>query len=160
MKSFQNVAPLALIACGALGLSAVATRDAAPLPQDDADEMVEQEEENPLHESMEILQENLRAMRKLMRDPEMKDEALAACRAMEGAVVVGLQHVPEPQEGDLAEQSAFEYQLGFKQRMHATYGTLLELEVALEAGDGDAAKDLYRALGAHKKDGHDAYFPD
>lgn len=158
MKSFQNVAPLALLACGALGMTALAT-DSTPDVQDDAAEEVA-EEENPLHESMEILQQNLRAMRKLMRDPEMKDEALAACRAMEGAVLVGLQNIPEPQEGDLAEQSAFEYQLGFKQRMHATYGTLLELEVALEAGDGDSAKDLYRALGAHKKDGHDAYYPD
>lgn len=158
MKTFQSVLPLALLACGAVGLTALATHAPAGAQDDAAEEVVQ--EENPLHESMEILQENLRAMRKLMRDPEMKAEALEACRAMEGAVLVGMQHVPEPKEGDLAEQTAFEFQLGFKQKLHATYGTLLELEVALEAGDGDAAKDLYRALGAQKKDGHDAYYPD
>ncbi len=112
-------------------------------------------EGDELHESMEALQQKMRALRKLMK-PETKAEAIAACQEMEAAVLVSMQHVPKPAK-KLEGSDLLKYQVDFKQRMVSVYGTLLDLQLALDAGDKDKTKTLYRALGAQKKDGHTIY---
>ncbi len=114
------------------------------------------EEADPLHDSMEVMQRSLKALRKLMRDPAKKDEALAAVREMEAAVLVGLANVPEPLE-KLEGSALLAHDVEYKRRMAAVYTTLLDMELALDEGDSDALKTLYRALGGQKKEGHQIY---
>lgn len=143
-------------------LPRAAAGDALPLAEaQEAEEAEAVEKADPLHESMETLQRSMRAMRKLMSKPESKAEALAACQSMEASIRVALEHPPKRGEAGILEGSALlAHQIAFKQQMLATYGVLLELETALDAGDGDAAKAAYRALGKQKKDGHDAFMFD
>lgn len=115
-------------------------------------------DEDPLHESMEILQQKMRGLRKMLKPttPEAKAEAIAACQEMEAAVMVSMGHVPKP--GNKLEGSdLLKYEIDFKQRMVTVYGTLLDLQLALDAGDADKAKALYRTLGGQKKEGHEIY---
>lgn len=114
------------------------------------------QEENPLHDSMETMQRNLKALRKLMRDPAKKDEAIAAVQEMEGAVLLGLANVPKPVK-ELAGSALLAHDVDYKRRMATVYTTLLDMELALDKGDDDALKTLYRALGGQKKEGHQIY---
>ena len=147
----------------ALGLFVAYPRAAAQETAPDGAVLEESQaqEEDPLHESMMTLQRSMRAMRTLMRKPEMTGEALAACASMEGAVRVALEHPPEiGADGKLEGSALLAHQIAFKRKMLSTYTALLDLQAALDSGDGDAAKAAYRALGAQKKEGHDSFMFD
>ena len=116
--------------------------------QDAATPEATDEEVNPLHDAMEVLQQNLRTMRKLLRSPEDKGNALAACSAMEDSIRTALAHPPvRGESGELEGSELLVHQIAFKQKMLETYSVVLELETALDSGDAEAAKKAYRALG-------------
>lgn len=114
--------------------------------------------EDELHESMEILQQKMRGLRKMLKPttPEAKAAAIAACQEMEAAVVVSMGHAPKPAK-KLEGSDLLKYEIEFKRRMVSVYQTLLDLQLALDAGDADKAKTLYRSLGGQKKEGHTIY---
>lgn len=158
LRPTRIVASLAGLA-GAAFLVAAASPQPTTEPLQDGAEApaaAESDEDHALHESMETMQRNLKALRKLMRDPAQKDEALKAVREMEAAVLVGLAHVPKPLK-ELAGSELLAHDVDYKRRMASVYTTLLDMELALDKGDGDALKTLYRALGGQKKEGHQIY---
>ena len=109
-----------------------------------------------LHESMEALEKSMRSMRRLMNDPDSKDEALAMCAEMEAQVLVALQHPPAP-HGELEGQTLVEYHVAFKRRMLDVYGTILDLAVAVEKGDHESATTAFRSLGQDRREGHQTF---
>ena len=121
--------------------------------QDDHDE---HEHEGVLHESMERMQSGMKGLRKLLGKPEEKANAIELCVTMESAALEGFMHPPESPDG-LEGAELHAYQAEFKKRMLSVAGTLVDLELALQSGDADKAKELYRTLGANKKEGHDIY---
>ena len=160
----MNLRPMRIAATFA-GITGAAFLVAAASPQPTTEAFQEGAEEAPaaaadeansLHDSMETMQRNLKALRKLMRDPAKKDEALAAVREMEGAVLLGLAHVPKPLK-ELEGSALLAHDVDYKRRMATVYTTLLDMELALDKGDADALKTLYRALGGQKKEGHQIY---
>ncbi|MEM9381069.1 MAG: hypothetical protein AAGB93_14045 [Planctomycetota bacterium] len=134
---------------------AAAARTALPLAQE-GQEAADEEEHDPLHESMEVLQGGMKGLRKMLSKPELKEDAVKLCGELQAAALVGFQNPPTPEEA-LEGDALVEYTADFRKRMLAVCTTLVDLEVALQKEDKDAAKALYKALGKHKKDGHDAY---
>ncbi len=112
-----------------------------------------------LHSSMELLEQSMRALRPLMGDPEKKSEALASCVEMEKHLLASLHHVPKP-HSELEDQTEVEYQVEFKRRIMNVYSIVLDMEVALDKGDTDAAMTVYRSLGMERRDGHQIFIPE
>ena len=156
LRPTRIAATLAGLTGTAVLLAAASPQPGTKALQEGAEAAQAAEEANPLHESMETMQRNLKALRKLMRDAAKKDEALAAVHEMEDAVLVGLANVPEPLE-KLEGSALLAHDVDYKRRMASVYTTLLDMELALDKGDADALKTLYRALGGQKKEGHQIY---
>ncbi|MEC8510592.1 MAG: cytochrome b562 [Planctomycetota bacterium] len=158
LRPTRIAATLAGLTGAAFLVAAASPQPTTVAPQEGAEAApaAADEEADPLHESMEAMQRNLKALRKLMRDPAKKDEALAAVHEMEAAVLVGLAHVPEPIE-KLEGSALIAHDVAYKRLMASVYTTLLDMEIALDEGDADALKTLYRALGGQKKEGHQTY---
>lgn len=155
--SIKTLAPIA-VAVALMGGAAIAAglNPTPALRQDSQEGESEDEHGGVLHESMEKLQKNMRGLRKVLTKPEAKDEAIAMCIEMEANAIAGFMNPPASPDGlEGAELRA--YQAGFKKRMLKVTETLIDLELAFDSGDADAAKKLYKALGASKKDGHDIY---
>lgn len=155
------VAPAAALAAAAVLVAAArpteAQQEAPAAPRTaQEDHGHDDHEHGELHESMEAMQRNLKALRKLMSDPESKAAALDAVREMEASVLVGLAHVPDPLK-PLEGSDLLKHDVEFKRRMADVYTTLLDMELALDAGDADELKALYRKLGEGKKEGHQIY---
>ena len=174
MKKLNTLSLLAL--CGA-AIAGLAIASPLSIAQDDSDQQETPKQETPkqdadekpkeeakaeskeLHDSMKLLEKNMRAMRSLMTKPEMLKEALANCVEMEKHILVGLQHAPDP-HGELKDQTKLEYTVEFKRRMMTVYSAVLDLEIALEKGDADAARTAYRSLGAERRGGHQIFIPE
>ncbi len=145
---------LAVTLFGGSFVSSTSTQDGAAQEQPVIEDVVE--EVTVLHENMEVLGKGMKSMRKMMRKPEMKADALALCGKMQHAAAISFMNAPEKVEG-LEGTELLAYQADFKKRMLTVAGALVDLELALEKGDADAAKAVYRSLGAAKKEGHDIY---
>ncbi|MEM9800618.1 MAG: hypothetical protein AAGA20_09845 [Planctomycetota bacterium] len=142
--------------CIALAARPLASPAGAPAQEAEQAEPAGEEEHDALHESMEVLQGGMRTLRKALSKPEQKETAIALCREMQAAALVGFAHVPEPVE-PLEGTALLEHSVDFRRRMLEVCTALIDLEVALDKEDADAAKTLYRALGKQKSDGHDLY---
>ena len=160
---FTTLAPLVLTGA-LLGGAAIAAGFNSSTAASQEGESKEQQGEHDehaehggvLHESMEALQKNMKGLRKLLSKPESKDQAIKMCLEMENSAMSGFMNPPISPDGlEGAELRA--YQADFKKRMLGVMGTLIDLELALDGGDTDTIKTLYRALGASKKEGHDIY---
>ncbi|QDV07612.1 hypothetical protein Poly30_31390 [Planctomycetes bacterium Poly30] len=122
----------------------------------DGEKHDEHEHGGVLHESMERMQSSMKGLRKMLGKPDQKAEAIALCVTMEGAALEGFMHPPESPDG-LEGAELHAYQAEFKKQMLSVTGMLVDLEIALQNGDDDKAKELYRGLGAIKKEGHEIY---
>jgi signal transduction protein with GAF and PtsI domain len=157
LRTTRIVTALAVgVGCVALAFQSVAATSVDPAPTQEDAAQEQEEEHGPLHEAMEQLQGGMKSLRKMLNKPEEKEKALELVRKMQGATLIGFQNPPELEEG-LEGTAAVERHADFKKRMLSVCSTLVDLEIALEKEDADEAKNLYRALGKQKKEGHDSY---
>ncbi|MEM8710926.1 MAG: cytochrome b562 [Planctomycetota bacterium] len=159
MKTLRStLAPVALFTAliGGAAATLAGTSEGAQEGAQEAVAEAAEGQENELHESMEVLQKNMKALRKLMRNPEEKETLFQMCADMEEAALTGFMHPPASADG-LEGSELRAYQADFKKRMLNVASTLVDLELAIDAGDADTMKTIYRSLGAHKKEGHDIY---
>lgn len=157
--------PLALLSVAACGLAFAAS---TARPQEDAaapaaaanddGELTDDERHERLQEAMNQIQASFKRLRRVMRKPEMKADALDACKDMEAAILETLRYVPVP-EKPLEGADLLAFELDYKRRMASVYVAVLDMQEALEKGDADRVKELYKGLGKHKKEGHDLYIP-
>jgi len=157
----SSLAPIALFTLLSGGAIAALNSSALPAAAGGAQEAAAEKEDghgehNELHESMEVLQKNMKAMRKQMRNLDDKATLLGMCADMTAAALTGFLHAPGSPDG-LEGSELLAYRADFKKRMLSVAGTLVDMELAIDSGDADAVKTLYRSLGASKKEGHDIY---
>jgi len=133
---------LAGVLVGALALSATSFTSA----QDD--------EPTPLQAAMGKLMGAQKSMRKSAGDPVAnKDALLRSLGAIEEAVLTAYAHEPAAPEGE--DEHA--WSVGYRRAMLEALDAALACELATHQGDADAFAEAYKALGATKKRGHDAY---
>jgi len=112
-----------------------------------------EEEESPLGQAMDGLQSGMRAIGRLLADPDKKDEASSTAREMQNYVLIAMQLEPAAPDG----VEAGRHQLDFRMEMHAVLGELLALELAVREGDAEGAKTRFSTLNGLKKAGHDRF---
>lgn len=119
-----------------------------PVPQDD--------DPTPLAEEMGGLQSGQRKLRKLIKNPEAKQETLEIIRGMEQNAITAINLAPAIPAGmEEAKQAA--WTIGYKREMVKVLDALLVMELAVVEGRTDAAAAAYKGLGELKKSGHDTY---
>jgi len=144
----RTAALLSFLVCTSLALSWIPSATAAA--------SVDEDEESPLALAMDELQAGQRRLRKLVSDPAQKDECVQVVRNMQRNAIDALSLAPAAPE-TLAGSAADAYRIGYKKKIVQLVDELLSLELAVIEGRTDDATGHYKALGAHKKEGHDTY---
>lgn len=116
-------------------------------------------EEGPAHEAMEGMQSGMRALRKLISDPEQKDACIEILHDMQKGAVSVLEFAPPPAEG-IDEAMRLTWKTDFKRRILSLGLKMVDLEEALLKGETEGAQALYKELGALKKESHEKYAPE
>lgn len=113
-----------------------------------------------LHDHMEVLQDGMKAMRRMLGKADQQGDLLALVTKLQGAARECFVLLPEQTTPIEDPKALAEWRIGYQRRMVEVYDTLLQLELAVYQGDADKVKELYQSLGAQKTSGHDAYQAD
>ena len=149
MTSFRSTSLFAL-ALAALFL-ALPSAPAEAARQDEATE-----EDTPLLKDMEVIQDQLKFLRRNLKKPEENPASLAALQEMQrAAVACKAMDFPmaEAAEGEAREKLL----TGYKLEMIALIESMLQMERALLAGDNDTARELYKTIKAFEESGHEKF---
>lgn len=119
----------------------------------------EHHEDGPLEEAMEAVKDNMRALRKTLGDPAKAAEGMKYAEGMRNAILEALPYCPEAPEG-LSKLEQVKWRVDYQRKLLAVADGTLRLELALAEGNHADAKEIYKALGGIKKEGHDTYDPD
>jgi len=114
------------------------------------------EDDTPLLKDMEVIQDQLKFLRRNLKKPEENPASLAAIQEMQrAAVACKAMDFPmaEAAEGEARE----ELLTGYKLEMIGLIESLLQMERALLAGDNDKARELYKTVKAFEDSGHEKY---
>lgn len=140
---------IALLLLAPLGLGGMSL-----IPQDPVEEAVE--EEGPLHDIMEGMKDHMRALRRQLGEEGDKAEAMRHAETLKDLALQALPHCPAPKDGlSAAEQLA--WRVGYERKLLQVADGMLQMQVAIQEGDLEAAKNFYRIAGEKKKEGHDTY---
>ena len=105
---------------------------------------------------MEVIQDQLKFLRRNLKKPEENPASLAAIQEMQrAAVACKAMDFPmaEAAEGEAREKLL----TGYKLEMIEMIESMLQMERALLAGDNDAARELYKTIKAFEESGHEKY---
>jgi len=114
------------------------------------------EDDSPLLKDMEVIQDQLKFLRRNLKKPEENPASLAAIQEMQrAAVACKAMDFPmaEAAEGEAREKLL----TGYKLEMIEMIESMLQMERALLAGDNDAARELYKTIKAFEESGHEKY---
>lgn len=149
--SSKNLLALALVA---IPLALVYVLPAATAEVSRQDE--EHDEDTPLLKDMEVIQDQLKFLRRNLKKPEENAASLAAIQEMQRAAVFCKGEdfpMAEAAEGEARE----EILKGYKLEMIGMIEAMLQIERALLAGDNDAARELYKTIKAFEDSGHEKF---
>jgi len=119
----------------------------------------EHEEEGPLEEAMGQMKDNMRALRKTLGDPEKAADGMKYAEGMRSSALEAMPYCPEAPAG-LSKLEQVKWRVDFQRKLLAVADGTLRLELALAEGNQEDAKEIYKALGGIKKEGHNTYDPD
>jgi soluble cytochrome b562 len=114
------------------------------------------EDDTPLLKDMEVIQDQLKFLRRNLKKPEENPASLAAIQEMQrAAVACKAMDFPmaEAAEGEAREKLL----TGYKLEMIGLIESLLQMERALLAGDNDKARELYKTVKAFEDSGHEKF---
>ena len=114
------------------------------------------EDDSPLLKDMEVIQDQLKFLRRNLKKPEENPASLAALQEMQrAAVACKAMDFPmaEAAEGEAREKLL----TGYKLEMIALIESMLQMERALLAGDNDTARELYKTIKAFEESGHEKF---
>ena len=118
-------------------------------------------ESSGLEEIMDELKSNAKAIRPILPTPEKYEQIIVNAQSMQKLAVQAMSLCPEAPS--VAEENktikSFEWEIGYKRSMLAVADLCLQLELALHLKDSEKAQEIYRNLGAVKKEGHNTYDP-
>lgn len=147
--------PLRTTSLFALALAALSLAlPSAPAEVKSQDEAVE--DDSPLLKEMEVIQDQLKFLRRNLKKPEENPASLAALQEMQRAAVA-CKGMSFPM-ADRAEGAAkAELVKGYKLETIGLIESMLQMERALLAGDNDKARELYKTVKAFEDSGHEKY---
>jgi hypothetical protein len=143
----HSIAAAALLALAGTGFVAAQAR-----PE-------KQEQESLLEERMHAIEEELRALRRLVRDPAHSPQALAALARVQAAAVAAKSETPR-HAAQIPEAERAKFAADYRREMVLFLERSLGLERALLDGDSEAARAAYDALDAMEDAAHERFAPE
>jgi soluble cytochrome b562 len=114
------------------------------------------EEDSPLLKDMEVIQDQLKFLRRNLKKPEENPASLAALQEMQRAAVA-CKGMSFPMADRAEEEAKAELIKGYKLETIGLIESMLQMERALLAGDNDKARELYKDVKAFEDSGHEKY---
>ena len=119
--------------------------------QDDATE-----EDSPLLKDMEVIQDQLKFLRRNLKKPEENPASLAALQEMQRAAVA-CKGMSFPMADRAEGEAKAELIKGYKLETISLIESMLQMERALLEGDNDKARELYKTVKAFEDSGHEKF---
>ena len=119
--------------------------------QDDATE-----EDSPLLKDMEVIQDQLKFLRRNLKKPEENPASLAALQEMQRAAVA-CKGMSFPMADRAEGEAKAELIKGYKLETIGLIESMLQMERALLEGDNDKARELYKTVKAFEDSGHEKF---
>ena len=114
-----------------------------------------------LEEIMDELKSNAKAIRPILSTPEQYEQIIVNAQSMQELAIQAISLCPEAPSVTEENKTikSFEWEIGYKRSMLAVADLCLQLELALHLKDSEKAQEIYKNLGAVKKEGHNTYDP-
>ena len=119
--------------------------------QDDATE-----EDSPLLKDMEVIQDQLKFLRRNLKKPEENPASLAALQEMQRAAVA-CKGMSFPMADKAEGEAKAELLKAYKLETIGLIESMLQMERALLEGDNDKARELYKTVKAFEDSGHEKF---
>jgi len=114
------------------------------------------EDDSPLLKDMEVIQDQLKFLRRNLKKPEENPASLAALQEMQRAAVA-CKGMPFPMADRAEGEAKAELIKGYKLETIGMIESMLQMERALLEGDNDKARELYKTIKAFEESGHEKY---
>ena len=114
------------------------------------------EEDSPLLKDMEVIQDQLKFLRRNLKKPEEHPASLAALQEMQRAAVA-CKGMSFPMADRAEGEAKAELIKGYKLETIGMIESMLQMERALLEGDNDKARELYKTVKAFEDSGHEKY---
>jgi len=149
------VTPLRSTSLFALALAALFfALPSAPAEAAHQDEATE--DDSPLLKDMEVIQDQLKFLRRNLKKPEENPASLAALQEMQRAAVA-CKGMPFPMADRAEGEAKAELIKGYKLETIGLIESMLQMERALLEGDNDKARELYKTVKAFEDSGHEKF---
>jgi len=119
--------------------------------QDDATE-----EDSPLLQEMDVLQDQLKLLRRNLKKPEENPASLKAIQEMQRAAVA-CKAMDFPMAEAAEGEAKAELIKGYKLEMISLIETILLMERAILNDDNDGARELYKTIKGFEDSGHEKF---
>jgi hypothetical protein len=116
-------------------------------------------EHGPIHDHMEKLEDGMKALRRDLKDPAKNESSLALLVGMQDAVQQSKLHAP-PLTAKQPEEARAAYVVEYRTQLIALQKDLLDLELALLAGDNATAQALWKQAHDREDPGHEKFTED
>ena len=114
------------------------------------------DDDSPLLKEMDILQDQLKSLRRNLKKPEENANSLKAIQEMERSAVA-CKGMSFPMAEALEGEAKAALIKGYKLEMIAMIETILEMERALLEDDNDKARELYKTIKGFEDSGHEKF---
>ena len=114
------------------------------------------EDDSPLLKDMEVIQDQLKFLRRNLKKPEENPASLAALQEMQRAAVA-CKGMSFPMADKAEGEAKAELIKGYKLETIDMIESMLQMERALLEGDNDKARELYKTIKAFEESGHEKY---
>ena len=114
------------------------------------------EDDTPLLKDMEVIQDQLKFLRRNLKKPEENPASLAALQEMQRAAVA-CKGMSFPMADRAEGEAKAELIKGYKLETIGLIESMLQMERALLEGDNDKARELYKTVKAFEDSGHEKF---
>lgn len=117
------------------------------------------EEETPLAKEMNIMDDSLKALKKIIAKPAENAKSLELIEKIQHAVVASKSMTPVEIK-NVAQADRAKWLVEYRKEMVAVLEHMCKIEVAIVDGDNAKAETLFKSIKKMEDDGHEVYAPD
>ena len=117
------------------------------------------DEETPMHQQMEVIEDGLKSLRRGLRKPENNPQSLETVLAMQQAAWV-CKGLEPAMMSSVPEAERAQFLADYRKDMAICMKAMLDLEIALLDGDNEKAQELYKTLKIQEDEGHEKFTED
>ena len=114
------------------------------------------DDDSPLLQEMDVIQDQLKLLRRNLKKPEENPASLKAIQEMQRAAVA-CKAMDFPMAEAAEGEAKAELIKGYKLEMISMIETILQMERALLADDNDKARELYKTIKGFEDSGHEKF---